>query len=290
MKFLAQISNMHMHCHLADCIRDYGPLHAFWVFSFERFNGLLGDQPTNNRSIEQQLMKRFKRDNLHLECLHQANSMPLASEFGETVTSHALSFQSLLKCELTSEKHNFKYPTKYTLTVLCDDYFQILKQLYSIIYPSYSAVMIDGSISLPSTCKKYHHIILNGKKVSSLSEGRSGNVPYVLAKLPTTSGNDIFEVRPVQIEYFIDHSFSIDSYAEASSSPHILSHVFAVCKWPMHHPKRHSYGKPVEVWCKSLYEPTINSLVPIENIISRVLIAEEVLDHETVLVIIPLVE
>ena len=105
-----------------------------------------------------------------------------------------------------------------------------------------------------------------------------------------SSGNDIFEIRPVQIEYFIDHSFSIDSYAEASSSPHILSHVFAVCKWPMHHPKRHSYGKPVEVWCKSLYEPTINSLVPIENIISRVLIAEEVLDHETVLVTIPLVE
>lgn len=29
--------NMHMHCHLKDCILDYGPLHGFWLFSFERY-------------------------------------------------------------------------------------------------------------------------------------------------------------------------------------------------------------------------------------------------------------
>ena len=32
--------NMHMQCHLCDCVRDYGPLHSFWLFSFERYNGL----------------------------------------------------------------------------------------------------------------------------------------------------------------------------------------------------------------------------------------------------------
>jgi hypothetical protein len=40
--------NMHMHGHLSECVRDYGPLHAFWLFSFERYNGLLGAQPNNN--------------------------------------------------------------------------------------------------------------------------------------------------------------------------------------------------------------------------------------------------
>ena len=44
--------NVHMHGHLSECIRDYGPLHAFWLFSFERYNGLLGAQPNNNRSVE----------------------------------------------------------------------------------------------------------------------------------------------------------------------------------------------------------------------------------------------
>lgn len=33
--------NMHMHCHLSDCIMDVGPLHSFWCFSFERYNGIL---------------------------------------------------------------------------------------------------------------------------------------------------------------------------------------------------------------------------------------------------------
>ena len=33
--------NMHMHCYLADCVRDFGPIYGFWLFSFERYNGLL---------------------------------------------------------------------------------------------------------------------------------------------------------------------------------------------------------------------------------------------------------
>ena len=49
--------NIHMHLHLCDCLKDYGPLHAFWLYSFERYNGLLGKQPTNNCSIEIQLIK-----------------------------------------------------------------------------------------------------------------------------------------------------------------------------------------------------------------------------------------
>lgn len=35
----------------------YGPPHAFWCFSFERFNGLLGSFHTNQKSIEVQVMR-----------------------------------------------------------------------------------------------------------------------------------------------------------------------------------------------------------------------------------------
>ena len=35
--------NMHLHSHLINCVVDYGPVHNFWLFSFERFNGVLGD-------------------------------------------------------------------------------------------------------------------------------------------------------------------------------------------------------------------------------------------------------
>ena len=37
--------------------------HEFWLFSFEHYNGILGNQPTNNRFIEPQLMQRFLGNN-----------------------------------------------------------------------------------------------------------------------------------------------------------------------------------------------------------------------------------
>jgi hypothetical protein len=51
--------NMHLHCHLKECILDLGPIHSFWCFSFERYNGILGNMPTNNRSVELQLMRKL---------------------------------------------------------------------------------------------------------------------------------------------------------------------------------------------------------------------------------------
>ena len=55
--------NMHLHGHLRDVILDYGPIQEYWCFSFERYNGILGKQPTNNRAIEPQLLQQFLIDN-----------------------------------------------------------------------------------------------------------------------------------------------------------------------------------------------------------------------------------
>ena len=41
--------NMHLHCHLKECVIDCGPVHAFWCFSFEQFNGILGAMQVNGR-------------------------------------------------------------------------------------------------------------------------------------------------------------------------------------------------------------------------------------------------
>jgi hypothetical protein len=34
--------NLHLSLHLRECICDFGPVYAFWCFSFERMNGMLG--------------------------------------------------------------------------------------------------------------------------------------------------------------------------------------------------------------------------------------------------------
>ena len=73
--------NMHLHSHLADCVLDYGPIYSFWLFSFERYNGVLGDYHTNNKSIEIQVMRKFLKDqelgNLEIPQCFQENFKPL---------------------------------------------------------------------------------------------------------------------------------------------------------------------------------------------------------------------
>lgn len=44
--------NLHLHCHLKQCFLDYGPASSFWLFGFERMNGVLGNVHTSNRAIE----------------------------------------------------------------------------------------------------------------------------------------------------------------------------------------------------------------------------------------------
>ena len=51
--------NIHLHGHLKDCITDFGPVYSFWLFSFERLNGVLGSYHTNCHDISLQLMRRF---------------------------------------------------------------------------------------------------------------------------------------------------------------------------------------------------------------------------------------
>ena len=52
---------MHLSLHLMDCLLDYGPVHGFRCFPFERFNGLLGTYPTNKINVEVQMMNKFIR-------------------------------------------------------------------------------------------------------------------------------------------------------------------------------------------------------------------------------------
>lgn len=53
--------NMHAVLHLADCIRQFGPVHAHWTFPWERMNGCMGSIPMNRHHVEQQFMRTFTR-------------------------------------------------------------------------------------------------------------------------------------------------------------------------------------------------------------------------------------
>lgn len=74
--------NLHLHGHLKECFLDYGPSSSFWLFAFERMNGILGAVCTNHRAIEIQLMRKFVSNQQILAKIHTGSDKTLADLLG----------------------------------------------------------------------------------------------------------------------------------------------------------------------------------------------------------------
>ena len=55
---------MYLHGHIKQVVDNCGPVFGFWLFSLERYNGILGNLIINSTDIESQLLKRFLGDNI----------------------------------------------------------------------------------------------------------------------------------------------------------------------------------------------------------------------------------
>ncbi len=71
---------MHLAAHITDCIQNHGPVYSFWLFAFERMNGIMGSMPTNNHQIPVQLMRK-------LTCMQVTDASQWPSEFETEFTS-----------------------------------------------------------------------------------------------------------------------------------------------------------------------------------------------------------
>ncbi|KAI5987311.1 hypothetical protein F5J12DRAFT_728555 [Pisolithus orientalis] len=65
----------HLSLHLSQCIQLFGPVHGWWSFPFEHFNGIIQQYHTNNKigELELTFMKAFcQGGNLHALLQHQS--------------------------------------------------------------------------------------------------------------------------------------------------------------------------------------------------------------------------
>ena len=191
--------NIHMHCHVVRCMKDFGPAHSFWLFPFEHYNGILGSQPTNNRSVEVQLMRRFHTDNTFLS---SAKNMQFSKYFNDLVEDS--------RCFTDDNTGlDIKLGSKYLVSTLSVEFKTIISKLYTNLYPNFSEQFINGSIYIPSLVHKYPFIIKNGTHIHSLMRQGAKN-PYVLAspvfEFSTSHQSEFCDKRPAKIHYFIKHS------------------------------------------------------------------------------------
>ena len=270
--------NMHMHCHLRACIIDYGPLHGFWLYAFERYNGILGSMPTNNRSIEIQLMARFIRESQVLSAslpeLFRDDFSPLfpetkvsgsVSDTSSSAVDAALALSPDSAYELPLYIYDnisfTKHCSRHVLTVTQKHH---LVELYTELY----------SISRSA--------LENGKQLGTHGS-RSTSSSIVMAKWKIELfGSHTLNItnRAARVDYFCKHIVNIQGVSRTI--------VLVSLSWFKHHPKIAIFGKPITAWYNDLFEADgIHSLIPIEFIVCRCV---ALLDGESVLYVSPCID
>lgn len=285
--------NMHLHGHLKEVILDYGPVQEFWCFSFERYNGILGRQPTNNHMIEPQLMRQFLLDNF-------SSSFNFPDEFKETFSSLDLdNFErSRISGSLmdTITKNNFLLPARCKQCVFDSCDVDVLAKLYAKIYPEYSNIKVNN------VYKKYSSITLRGKVYgssgnlnsqvqksngivfASWDESLYGSPPTVL---PDVASHPCYNERPVNVHYYLTATCTFSTVHEKE---HHQSWTLACVSWFSPHPCRHFIDKPAELWFSTMFESFgMHSYMPLDNLLSRCAHGPFIVNDEALLVVVPLV-
>ena len=285
--------NMHMHGHLRDVVLDYGPIHEFWCYSFERFNGVLGKQPSSNRSIEPQLLKQFLLNNT-------SGSFDFPEEFGDDF--HSLDLNNSQKSSLqgsvldtitSSSDCKFLLPSKYKRCTVSEDDAALLQQLFIKLNP------LCSNVHIHSIYKKYESVTLKGKIYRSSGLTLRNHRPCIAwaiwnercngtppTSLPETHLHPKFNEGPVDVHYYASFRCTITSETEQEYQK---DWTVARVSWLFPHPKRYQLGKPAELWCSNLTEcHGIHSFLPLNDVLSRCAYAPFTLDDDTMLVVVPL--
>ena len=294
--------NMHIHAHLRSCIEDYGPLHSFWLYAFERYNGLFEKIPNNNRCIEPQLVQHFIQDNITL-----LSEFP--KEFSEfeaflpynNLKSPVGSLADTLFCDRFRDHDSVTESWLYNedTFVLCksrsrflfmESQSRLLKLLYSNLF-----LLPTSSIEMSNFSWKHKSVKINEKTIGShktISQSSSIVAAWWNNELfgrPLSSiveghlepGQDL--LRPAKIREFYLHQFNIEG---------TLKTVLLVSlSWYQFYPKMLVLGKPLTVWCSSVFETQgLYSIVPIQMIKCRIVSIITDIDHEHVMVMCPCIE
>jgi len=273
--------NMHLHCHLKEILLDFGPVQEFWLFSFERYNGMLGNQPSNNRAIEEQLMKRFIRDNLIYSFTF---SEEFRNEFSTVVVADKL--VGSVGDTLTIPT-KLILPNKYTRNALDLDTMTLIQnlikkinqvpdinQIYvNSVYLQYSSVTIEGKVFSSSIGQHRKACIVQAK----WNVDYYGNPPTDLPEPSEPRSN----IRPVRVRSYLKVNYLVDS--EPSSV------MLAFVSWMKPHQQRYQIGKPVELWRDRFETFGIHSFIPIHSILCHCAYGTFHHSDEDLVVVIPLV-
>lgn len=271
--------NMHLHCHLSSCIEDYGPVFGFWLYSFERYNGMLGKFPTNQKHIEVQLMQRFETE-MQLYALTPPESFKNFSPLLKAVTGgvhehHLIQMTDFRLYRLSSsifqaedamillESTLWSVPKRWSIHLLSNaelvPFSRCLRHIFRV--PEF----IPEFDCLPKTIRCYKQIQFGQEIYSAYSNTRYGRHSYILANWLVNDGDlDTRScTRPGRIQKIFVYKF-IAGDGKNYSLP------IAEVEWFKGHANKNMFGVALELWCRDEFEILgPSSFVPIACIKSK---------------------
>ena len=286
--------NMHLHCHLKDIIIDHGPVYSFWCFSFERYNGIMGNIFTNKRSLELQLMRKLMvqrfLDNTKLPSHYQEDFLGLLHSPDASDSSITQSDSCTLSNMSTiipvthanwSDLSNIILPSSYKVRSLESDEQLSLWTVYKSLY---TEQVIERN-SLAETVKTYSSVTLGNLFYGSKSDCRSLRSARIYASWAMADQDKInlerFYLLAGHVLFYLSHSIKLNGK--------YVKHVFASVMW--YRPDDHSdqFGNPTKTFKLNeflAYGPS--SFLPVQRIYCRAAAAETLVGGEKKIVTVPL--
>lgn len=292
--------NMHLHLHLSDCFNDYGPCYSFWLFSFERYNGILGRYHTNHQAVEIQIMRKF---------MENRNTKSIASEIKTIPSDQHFLFDGLLKSNSGGSSNKTLFGKSLPINALLfssgSSVFPTLNYIegnpVKLLSPcivhkfdpdtvihlttSYKTFLPGVSKDIPQLYRKYRSALWISERLNC-SKRVSENFICIQAYWPEKTGQISTDCKTLwtgKLEYFFSQRIYI------SGEPKDVAVV--KIKWFEEHSKKSSLIEPLEIWSKNFFVPVgPASFMPVMRIHNFCVACSFNIDGETVLVVNPIVK
>lgn len=245
--------NMHLHTHLAKCLHDFGPVHSFWCFPFERFNGLLGAYHTNKRSVETQIMKKFLREQAVREIsfpddteefqdlLQSKQTLKLKGSVKETEnaeeTLSLLKLATIRAFETVSFEVSKDDPRVKMIPPLYDKVLSSrdTTQLQAIYQQLYSQQTISFMSRFYCRCKR---VMLGNEVVGSANNMKHAVImAYWPGRGCSLANIDYARCRVGVVQYFLNHTLSF------APDGRNAEHLFCYVSWKQNHSSYDWFGQ-----------------------------------------------
>lgn len=276
--------NMHLHMHLVNCLLDYGPVHSFWCFPFERFNGVLGAYHTNKKSIEVQFMTKFLREQAVGALSWPDNTTEFQAllkeevkgSVGETGNVDVISMMELATVH-NLQTISYKKPNRDVLKlipplkekVLSSDDSKKLRSVYEQLYPSRTISLMSRFIS---QCRR---IMFANELIGSGNLKEAVIMAYWPGGGSSLSSIEYGRCRVGVIQYFLRHCIT---FSDQTTEEHVFCYVL----WKQDHPSRDWFGKSATVTSMTYKVEDACCYMPVQRIAHHCASGEMSVDFDSV--------